>query len=197
MPKRVQRTTSGATKANSPSSKAVSPELKARLAKVRLLLCDVDGILTDGTVFITEGGEFKQFNIQDGLGQIQLQRNGIKVGWISNRPSPVTAKRAKELKVDFLFQGKGSKVAAIEEVLAQAGCSWNEVCYAGDDLVDLAPLKKSGVAVSVANGIDEAKAIADYVTEARGGEGAVREIVKLILTAQGKWENIVEGYLNT
>src|SRR5512138_1718595 len=93
--------------------------LATRLARVKLFLCDVDGVLTDGTVLIGDGKEYKFFNIQDGLGMLLLKRNGIKVGWISNRPSPVTQARAAELKIDFLFQEDASKVEAAENLLAK------------------------------------------------------------------------------
>src|SRR5215510_3989862 len=95
--------------------------VSAKLARVKLLLCDVDGVLTNATVLIGDGREFKEFHIQDGLGLRLLQRSGIKVGWISNRPSTATQQRADELKIDFLHQGKGSKVEAVEGILADAG----------------------------------------------------------------------------
>ena len=116
---------------------------------------------------------------------------GLKVGWISSRPSPATTRRAKELKIDFLRQEKGSKVCVVESLLAQTGFRWDEVCYVGDDIVDLGVLKRAGVAVAVANGVAEARAAADYVTSADGGHGAVREVVELILQAQNKWARIV------
>jgi len=171
-----------------------SPALKSRLRKVKLLLCDVDGVLTNGTVLLGEGKEYKAFNIQDGLGLLLLKRHGIKVGWISNRPSAVTQQRAEELKIDFLHQAKGSKVEAVESILAQTGAKWEEVCYMGDDIVDLGVLKRAGVAVAVVNAIVEARKIAHYVTEAEGGRGAVRETVRLIFEAQGKWDGIVEEH---
>jgi 3-deoxy-D-manno-octulosonate 8-phosphate phosphatase (KDO 8-P phosphatase) len=148
-------------------------------------------VLTNATVFIGDGREFKEFHIQDGLGMRLLQREGIKVGWVSARPSTATNQRAEELKVDFLHQDKGSKVAAVESILAKAGLRWEHVCYVGDDVVDLGALKRAAVAVAVANAIEEAKTIADYVTEAEGGHGAVREIVRLILRAQNKWGRLV------
>ncbi len=165
--------------------------LDAALKRVRLLLCDVDGVLTDASVFIGGAEEVKRFNIQDGLGLVALRREGLKVGWVSSRPSPATARRAKELKIDFLRQEKGSKVRSVESLLAQTGCRWDQVCYVGDDIVDLGVLKRAGVAVAVANGVAEARAAADYVTRACGGHGAVREVVELILKAQNKWERIV------
>jgi len=168
--------------------------LIAKLKKVRLFICDVDGVLTNGTVLMGDGKEYKSFNIQDGLGLLLLMRNDIKVGWVSNRPSPVTQQRAAELGIDYLVQGKGNKVEEIEALLAREGFKWADVCYLGDDVVDLGALKRAGAAVAVANAIDEAKKLADYVTEARGGEGAVREVVKLVLSAQGKWQEIIKHF---
>jgi 3-deoxy-D-manno-octulosonate 8-phosphate phosphatase (KDO 8-P phosphatase) len=168
--------------------------LNAKLARVKIFLCDVDGILTDGSVFISEGGEMKQFSIQDGLGLKLLQREGIKVGWISARPSRVTLRRAEELKIDFLSQDKSSKISAAEKILARASLNWSDACYMGDDIVDLCLLTRAGLAISVPNGIAEAKSAAHHVTKAAGGHGAVREVVELILKAQKKWNRLVEEY---
>jgi len=165
--------------------------LEARLRRVKLLLTDVDGVMTDGSVFITPEAEIKQFGIQDGLGLMLLRKCGVKVGWISARPSVITTKRAKELGIDFLSQKQERKVEAAETILAQAGLDWDDVCFMGDDVVDLCLLKRAGVAVAVANGIDEVKAMAHYTTAARGGHGAVREVVVMILKAQGLWSKIV------
>ena len=165
--------------------------LVAALNRIRLLLCDVDGVLTDASLFIGGEREVKKFNVRDGLGLVALRRQGLKVGWISSRPSPATARRARELKIDFLRQEKGSKVRAVERLLAQTGLRWDEVCYVGDDVVDLGVLKRAGVAVAVADSVVEARAVADYITRARGGDGAVREVVELILKAQGRWAHVV------
>jgi 3-deoxy-D-manno-octulosonate 8-phosphate phosphatase (KDO 8-P phosphatase) len=172
-------------------ARVASPSLHRRLSRISLFLCDVDGVLTDGSVFIGRDQEFKQFDIQDGLGLITLQREGIRVGWVSSRPSPATVARAEDLKIDFLQQVKGGKLAAVEQVLAQAGVGWPELCYVGDDLVDLGVIGRAGVGVAVANAIAEAKDAADYVTRSRGGHGAIREIAEMILKAQNKWERIV------
>ena len=155
--------------------------LRKKLARVRLFLCDVDGVLTDGSVWMGNGVETKRFHIPDGLGLRFLRRFGLKVGWISRRPSSATTQRAKDLKIDFLQQVDGCKVEAVGPLLEQTGSRWSEVCYVGDDIVDLGLLRRVGVPVAVANGVPEIKRIADYVTQARGGEGAIREIVDLIL----------------
>src|SRR5215207_8359104 len=144
---------------------ATSKSLSARLARVKILLCDVDGVLTDASVFIGGGEEIKRFNILDGLGLVLLRRAGIKVGWVSSRPSAATKLRADELKIDFLLQQKESKVAVIESLLLRTRLTWAEVCYIGDDVIDLGALKRAGVAVAVANAITEARAAAYYITK--------------------------------
>ena len=176
------------------SARLTAAALCARLARVKLLLCDVDGVLTDGRVFMGNGSEFKAFSIQDGLGLRLLQKAGVKLGWISARPSAVTTQRAEDLKVDFLIQDKGSKVVAAEGLRAQLGLDWEEICFVGDDLVDLGLLRRVGVPVVVANGIAEAKALAAWVTQASGGYGAVREVATAILKAQGRWDAFVAEF---
>jgi len=168
--------------------------LASRFARVKLLLCDVDGVLTDGTVLLGDGKEFKVFSIQDGLGMLLLKQNGVRVGWVSNRPSQATQQRADELKIDFLFQAKGNKVEAVELILRESGVSWEEVCYVGDDVVDLGALKRAGVAVAVANAIPEVKGTADFVTKARGGHGAVREVVVLLLKSRRQWSGVIRRF---
>ncbi len=174
--------------------KKISKALMARFASVKLFLSDVDGILTDATVWIGVDCEMKRFCLPDGLGLRMLQQGGIKVGWISGRPSPATIERAKELKIDFLHQSRNDKVLAAEDFMKKVGCGWDEVCYMGDDIVDLSMLKRAGVAVVVPAAIAEAKALADYETQAQGGHGAVREVVEIILKAQKKWSRLVEDY---
>jgi 3-deoxy-D-manno-octulosonate 8-phosphate phosphatase (KDO 8-P phosphatase) len=171
-----------------------SSHLVRRLRRIKLFLCDVDGVLTDGTVWMGKGVEAKQFNIRDGLGLKLLQRNGIKVGWVSRRPSPATQERAADLKIDFLAQSDSGKVKAIEAILKQAGLNWEDVCYVGDDVVDVGALQRAGVSVAVKDAVAEAKAAAAHVTRSCGGRGAVREVVELILKAQRKWESTVDEY---
>ena len=174
----------------------ISPQLRARLRRIKLFLCDVDGVLTDGSIFIGGEREFKRFNIRDGLGMVLARRAGLKVGWVSARPSLATQMRAKELKIDFLVQqgDKLSKTGAVEKLLAREKISWDEVCFVGDDVVDLGPLARAGFGVAVADARPEAKAAADFVTRAAGGRDAVREAVEMILQAQGKWEPVIAVY---
>lgn len=170
--------------------------LVTRLKRVKLFLCDVDGVLTDGSIFVGGDHEFKRFFIRDGLGLVLAQRAGLKVGWVSARPSPATTLRAQELKIDFLVQqgDKTGKTAAIEQLLAREKLSWSDVCFVGDDVIDLGPLTRAGLAVAVGDAVPEAKAAAHWVTRAAGGRGAVRETVELILKAQAKWQPFLKHY---
>jgi 3-deoxy-D-manno-octulosonate 8-phosphate phosphatase (KDO 8-P phosphatase) len=162
------------------------PSLRQKLRGVKLFLCDVDGVMTDGTVWMGDAGENKRFHIRDGLGLKFLQRHGIKVGWVSRRPSPATQRRADDLKIDFLIQSDSDKVPAIEALLQRVSLNWSQTCYVGDDVVDVGALNHAAVAVAVADAVPEARAAADYVTKERGGLGAIRETVELILKAQNK-----------
>lgn len=180
--------------ANLTAARRIAPALRTKLARVKLLLCDVDGVLTDATVTVGDETETKRFHIRDGLGMQLLQREGVQVGWISNRPSFATTQRAMELKIDFLHQRNGNKVDAVGAILKQTGFTWIEVCYMGDDVVDLGVMDRAGVAIAVADGIREVKMIADYVTSVEGGAGAVREVVELILRAQNKWDRLIKKY---
>jgi 3-deoxy-D-manno-octulosonate 8-phosphate phosphatase (KDO 8-P phosphatase) len=173
--------------------KLATTALLKRLRAIRLLVCDVDGVLTDGTVDITETGESKRFSIRDGMGLRCCQLAGLKVAWISARPSKVTTRRARELRTDFIIQTKNGKVPAVEGILQQTGFTWEQTAMIGDDIVDLAVLARAGVAVTPKDGCAEAKALAHIVTRAGGGNGAVRELTEKILKAQGKWRSVVES----
>ncbi|MBL67220.1 MAG: hypothetical protein CMO74_02020 [Verrucomicrobiales bacterium] len=158
---------------------------------VGIFLCDVDGVLTDAGVYLGTGGEFKRFNIQDGMGLRMLQKCGVPVGWVSNRASVATAERAKELKVDFLWQKSASKVEAVEGILKKAGLGWADACFVSDDVNDLAVLRRVGLPIAVANAVAEVRKVAHYTTKVRGGEGAVREVCEKILKAHGRWNGLV------
>lgn len=165
--------------------------LRSRLKRIKLLLCDVDGVLTDGAIFITGEGEFKRFHVHDGLAQRLAAHAGLKVGWVSARPSAITTRRAEELKTDFIVQTRDGKVPAVERILAETGLSWNDACFVGDDVVDLGVLRRIGLAIAPADARPEAKDLAHFITKAAGGNGCVREVVEMILKAQGKWATVV------
>lgn len=181
-----------------PDPGELSSDLRNRFSRVRLLLCDVDGVLTDAGVYIAESPsgpmELKRFNIQDGLGLVLLRSAGIKVGWISARMSSSTQARARELGIDFLAQGKRGKLAAAREVADSMGITLEEVCFIGDDIVDLAVMKKVGLAAAVRNARKDVIKSAHYRTRQSGGHGAVREVCELILKATGLWDQAVEKY---
>ncbi len=154
-------------------------------ARIRLFAMDVDGVLTDGTVSVFSNGiEGKNFSILDGLGLKRLAAAGITVAWISGRVSEATAVRATELEVPHLFQGSREKREILQELAAQLNCQPDQVCYMGDDIVDLHAMAWAGIAVSVPNATPEALAAAQVVTKRTGGHGAVREICDHILQAR-------------
>jgi 3-deoxy-D-manno-octulosonate 8-phosphate phosphatase (KDO 8-P phosphatase) len=172
------------------------PELQHRAARVKLLLMDCDGVLTDGRIWILENGEDqKAFHTRDGLGIELLHRAGLMSGIISGRISSALERRAQSLGVSFLWQGREDKRQAFADTLAQAGVTRDEVAFVGDDLTDLPLMVQCALAVAVADAAAEVKARAHYVTAANGGNGAVREVVELILKAQGRWDDVVKSYL--
>ena len=183
----------------------VSPEVLARARKIKLFLMDVDGTLTDGGVCLigptsVDGDprahidtvtEMKIFNAQDGQGLSLANTMGIQTGFITGRRSPAVAKRAAELRVRFVYLGQASKMKAYEECIEQAGVTEEEVAYLGDDLPDIPLAMRSGLAVCVADGVQELKDACHWVTTRNGGRGAAREVVELILKAQGRWEEAI------
>ena len=172
---------------------------RARAEAIRLLALDVDGVLTDNGLWIgmAQGGaiEFKRFDIRDGLGLVLLRGSGIAVLWVSSRPSPATTLRAAELGIDDVLQLDGrSKLDALDPVLSARGLGWDQVAYAGDDLADLAVMQRAGVPLTVPEAVPEIRAVAVGVTQARGGHGAVREIIEALLRARGEWDAIAARY---
>jgi 3-deoxy-D-manno-octulosonate 8-phosphate phosphatase (KDO 8-P phosphatase) len=172
-------------------------EIEGRARKIKLFLMDVDGTITDGSVnliSLPDGGgvaEMKAFNSQDGAGLKLAHIMGIRTGFITGRKSPAVAQRAHELSVEFVYLGQATKMAAFEECMQKAGVREDEVAYMGDDLPDMPVAKRAGLAVAVSNAAAELKAVCHYITQARGGEGTAREVIELILKAQGLWEEAV------
>jgi 3-deoxy-D-manno-octulosonate 8-phosphate phosphatase (KDO 8-P phosphatase) len=179
-----------------------SPDVLARARKIKLFLMDVDGTLTDGGVCLISStsasgsgtaavSEMKVFNAQDGQGLSLAHTMGIKTGFITGRASPAVAKRAEELKVTFVYLGQAKKTEAFEECMQKTGVTEEEVAYMGDDLPDIPLARRAGLAVCVADGVPELQAVCHFTTRRRGGRGTAREVVELILKAQGRWEEAV------
>ena len=159
--------------------------LKAKA--VRLAIFDVDGVMTDGTLYLGPQGEaFKAFNILDGHGLKMLQAAGVATAIISGRSSEAVTRRAAELAIAHVVQGSVDKVADFERLISGLGVEASACSYVGDDLPDLALMRRCGLAVAVANAVDAVKEGAHYVTRASGGRGAVREFCELVLAARGQ-----------
>jgi 3-deoxy-D-manno-octulosonate 8-phosphate phosphatase (KDO 8-P phosphatase) len=168
-------------------------------SKIRLLLMDVDGVLTNGKLYNVPApdgsmAETKGFDSQDGIGLQWLAKIGIVTGLISGRVSPATVERAKQCKFKYVYQGHTEKIPILQEILADAAIDSSEVAYIGDDFTDVVVMRRVGLAVATANARPEVKAVAHHVTQVPGGEGAVREVVELLLKAQGRWDEILRHY---
>jgi 3-deoxy-D-manno-octulosonate 8-phosphate phosphatase (KDO 8-P phosphatase) len=177
----------------------VSAEVLERAAKVRLLLMDVDGVLTNGTYLHVPDGqgnwvETKAFNTQDGIALKWLHEAGIQAGLISGRKSRAVELRAEQGKFKYVYQGNTEKIPMLEEILADAGLSAEQVGYIGDDFTDVVIMHRVGFAVAAANARPEVKPHAHYVTPSAGGQGAVRDAIEVILKAQGLWEGVLTHY---
>jgi 3-deoxy-D-manno-octulosonate 8-phosphate phosphatase (KDO 8-P phosphatase) len=175
------------------------PATDPRAAKIKLLLMDVDGVLTDGKVYHIPGpgGEWtetKVFDSQDGIALQWLHWKGIKTGVISGRKSPAVEIRAKQGHMSYCYQGHIEKIPLFEEILKDSGLTPDQVGFIGDDFTDVVIFNRVGWAVAVGNARPETKAAAHYVTAVPGGQGAVREVVEIILASQGLWQSILEKY---
>jgi 3-deoxy-D-manno-octulosonate 8-phosphate phosphatase (KDO 8-P phosphatase) len=162
---------------------------------VKLLLLDVDGVLTDGKLYFGNNGEeLKAFNIYDGLGIKLLQRSGVQVGIVTGRQSQLVARRAADLGITIVVQGREDKLTAIHELQKQYPFNLTEIAYMGDDLPDLTAIQSVGLGMTVANASEVIKRQANWISTHTGGNGAVREACDLIMTAQGSLEKIVQQY---
>jgi len=161
--------------------------LKTKTSKIKLLLLDVDGVLTDGRIILdSQGNELKAFHVRDGHGIKLAQRAGIIIGIITGRKSEVVNIRARELGIQEVHQGAIEKIAVYESLIKKYGVQDDEVAYMGDDTVDLDIFKRAGFSVAVADADSAVKPHADLITKAKGGRGAVREFINLILKSRGK-----------
>ncbi|HLH44527.1 MAG TPA: HAD hydrolase family protein [Bryobacteraceae bacterium] len=177
----------------------MEPEILRRAARVRLFLMDVDGVLTDGRLFYLpqpegEGVETKAFDSQDGIALQWLAWFGIQTGVISGRVSPAAEERARQVGMKYVYQGYIEKIPILEQIKASSGIALDQMAYMGDDLTDAIVMPRVGLALAPANARSEVKRIANYVTAASGGRGAVREVCELLLKAHGHWEELLRKY---
>ena len=170
-------------------------KLNDRCQTIELILTDVDGVLTDGgVIFDNRGIESKRFHIRDGLGIKLWQQAGGKFGIITGRSSHVVELRATELGIDLVRQGADDKLAVAREICRELNVQLDQVCYVGDDLPDLLLAQNVGLAVAVGDACAELRAAAHHTTQAVGGDGAIREVVELILKAQQRWTELIRPY---
>jgi len=181
----------------------LSAEDRAR--RIKVLIFDVDGVLTDGQLYFLPqsssegkeyGLEFKGFTAHDGLGITLARLGGLRVGIITKRESATVAIRARDLKLEFVYQGQSYKMEAVNDILRRANISLEELAYVGDDVVDLPVMRVCGLSIATANARPQAKAAAHYVTPNAGGHGAGRDAIDFILAAQGKLDSAIHSFLD-
>jgi 3-deoxy-D-manno-octulosonate 8-phosphate phosphatase (KDO 8-P phosphatase) len=172
-------------------------KFEERARRVELILSDVDGVLTDGgIIYDNQGIEAKKFHVRDGLGIRLWKRAGFRFGILTARTSHIVKLRSSELDMDVVRQGFEDKLPVAREVMAQFELEPEQVCYIGDDLADLPVMRNVGMAVAVADAVDEVRAAAQFVTNRPGGQGAVREAIEKLLKAKNRWDDLVRKYAN-
>ncbi|MDP2913399.1 MAG: HAD hydrolase family protein [Candidatus Omnitrophota bacterium] len=173
----------------------IGEDTLARAKRIKVLIMDIDGVMTDGRIIYSiYGDELKFFDVQDGFGITLLNRAGLKSVIITAKKSRIVKMRGRDMKVARSYLGYTDKLVAFSDVLRRFKVLPEEVCFIGDDLIDLPVLKRVGFAVAVPNALQEVKEAAHYVTSKTGGRGAVREICDLILKSQGKWDLATAKY---
>ena len=171
-------------------------DLRKQASRIRLILFDVDGVLTDGKLLLhADGTESKQFDIKDGSGIVWASRLGLTVGFLSARTSASTAQRASQLGVTLVHQGVASKLETFDQIVDELLLENEQVAYMGDDVLDLPVLMRAGLATAPADAVPDVRDRVHWVSRARGGEGAARELIEFILKAQDKWDGLVDAYL--
>ena len=169
--------------------------IHAKAAGIRLLLFDVDGVLTDGKVLLYgDGTESKQFDIKDGIAMVWARRAGLMIGFLSARTSASTTQRAAQLGVTLVHEGVVNKLETYEQIVGDLCVDDAEVAYMGDDIVDLGVLRRVGLSAAPADAVEEVRARVHWVSRAPGGRGAVRELIEVVLRAQGRWEALLASY---
>jgi 3-deoxy-D-manno-octulosonate 8-phosphate phosphatase (KDO 8-P phosphatase) len=178
-------------------SNKIHAKLKKRAAQIKVLLMDVDGTMTDGGVILLSQSdgtalELKTFDAHDGQGLTLAHTAGLRTGCITGRESPALVRRAKEMKMEFVYMMQPTKIPAFEEIVQKAGVPETAVAYVGDDLPDLPVMRRVGLAVAVGDAVAEVKEAAHFTTKAVAGRGAIREAVELILKSKGIWEEMID-----
>ncbi len=175
--------------------KRISAKIRRKAQRIKLLLLDVDGVLSDGRIIVdNEGEEMKYFDARDGHGIRLLARAGIEVGLLTGRSSRVVTHRARDLGIRMVYQKVFNKVDVYQKIKQSKRLTDLEVAYVGDDIVDLPVLRRVGLSIAVRDAWEGLKNKVDYVTERKGGRGAVREVVEMLLHAQGKWGEVTKNY---
>jgi 3-deoxy-D-manno-octulosonate 8-phosphate phosphatase (KDO 8-P phosphatase) len=170
--------------------------ISAKASKIKLLLFDVDGVLTDGKILLhADGSESKQFDIKDGTGIIWAQRAGLTVGLLSARTSAATAQRAAQLGITLVHQGVASKLESYEQIVDSLFLQDEQVAYMGDDVLDLPVLVRVGLATAPADAVEDVRSRVHWVSTAKGGQGAARDLIEVILRAQGRWDALVAEFV--
>ncbi len=165
-----------------------------KLQQIELLILDVDGVMTDGRIIWDANGvETKFFNVRDGHGIKLVQRAGIKVGIITGRTSPVVDLRARELEIEFVYQGSLRKLESYDDLRQRTGLADHQIAYMGDDVIDLPVMRRVGFSAAPGDALPEVRAVADFVSAYGGGMGAVRELCDLLLKGRGAWDELVAG----
>ena len=173
----------------------ISRNLRLKIKKVKFLLLDVDGVLTDGRIIYDSNGyDSKFYDVHDGLGVYMLGRMGITTILITAKGSKSIKPRANDMRVEAVYENILPKTKVYEKVRKKYGLKDEEICFVGDDLVDLSVLKRAGVAVATRNATQDIKKVAHYVTKKKGGRGAVREVAELILKSKGLWPEALAIY---
>jgi 3-deoxy-D-manno-octulosonate 8-phosphate phosphatase (KDO 8-P phosphatase) len=167
----------------------------AKASDIRLIVSDVDGVWTDGKIiYIGEQREVKEFNVRDGLAVKLAQKSGITVALVTSRRSPALERRARELGIVEIHQGAPNKLEETSRVALKLGIPFDQILYAGDDLPDLAPMTKAGISAAPSDAAPEVLAAATWKLEARGGQGAFRELVERLLRERGEWDALVREF---
>jgi 3-deoxy-D-manno-octulosonate 8-phosphate phosphatase (KDO 8-P phosphatase) len=173
----------------------IKSNLRDKARAVKILLLDVDGVLTDGRIiYDSHGRDLKFFDVHDGLGVCLLKKCGIQTILITAKGSRAIKPRARDMRVAEVFADVSPKTIALEKIIKKYKVPADEICFVGDDLVDLCLMKKVGFPIAVFNAAPEIKRSAAYITIRSGGRGAVREVAELILKSKGKWEEVLKGY---